>query len=112
MSGTGQVIFYDHGTIRTSDNYTLDASAHNGLDFPVQAALSGGDCAGSWSALSALCSMFAEVHKEKEGVRFQLDHKSGRNGSQGLQKPAINSRERLPCHMDPISRRLTSNPRS
>jgi hypothetical protein len=70
MSGTGQVIFYDHGTIRTSDNYTLDASAHNGLEFSVQTARQGGDCTTSWSALSALCSMFAEVHKEKEGVRL------------------------------------------
>ena len=69
MSGPGQVIFYDHGTIRTSDN-NLDASAHNGLEFPVQAVGSGGDYAGSWAIFYALCSMFAEVHKEKEGVRL------------------------------------------
>jgi hypothetical protein len=69
-STKGQVIFYDRGAIRTSDDYTLDASVHTGLEYQVQITQRSEDYSRSWAALAALCSMFAEVHKLPEGVRI------------------------------------------
>jgi len=70
MSASGKVMFYDRGAIRASDDYSLDPSAHDGLDFAIQEARPGADNGVSWLPLSALCSMFAEVHKQNEGVRL------------------------------------------
>ena len=62
-SATGKVIFYDRGAVRTSDEYTLDASSHGGLKFQIASAGNRNDDARSWAALTVLCCMYAEVHR-------------------------------------------------
>ncbi|KAI9240546.1 MAG: hypothetical protein BYD32DRAFT_484825 [Podila humilis] len=59
--GSGKVILYDRGTIKTSDAYTLDKSPRPGLEFPFTAKGHNDDSSRFCAALAVLCSMFAEV---------------------------------------------------
>ena len=63
-SATGKVMFYDCGTIKTSDTYTLDVASHSGLKIYVVVTGDSADDSRTWASLAVLCSMFAEVHKQ------------------------------------------------
>jgi hypothetical protein len=67
---TGQVLIMSRDEVLTSASFTLDPMKTSGLEFCVASLGCARHQRGAWDALNVVCSMFAEVRDQPEGVRL------------------------------------------